>query len=101
MVMGGALLGDMTGRRVALHLEKHRKQMARSSEYPRVNGSYSQVSGGPGAQHRQLRSLMNHIVSAITLVLPPSFRGRILNLRIYDRYLRTSEAVANHQAGGQ
>jgi len=32
------------------------------------------------------------------LRLAPSFRGKILRLRIYDRMLRTSEAVANHQA---
>ena len=33
-----------------------------------------------------------------TLRLLPSFSGSIQNLRIYDRLLRTSEAVANHQA---
>lgn len=32
------------------------------------------------------------------LKLAPSFDGEILSLRIYDRYLRTSEAVANYQA---
>jgi len=35
------------------------------------------------------------------LRLSPSFDGELLGLRIYDRYLRTSEAVANHQADGQ
>lgn len=34
-----------------------------------------------------------------TLRLAPSFTGRIHGLRIYDRYLRTSEAVANYLAG--
>jgi hypothetical protein len=34
-----------------------------------------------------------------TLRLAPSFDGEILGLRIYDRYLRTSEAVANYRAG--
>lgn len=33
-----------------------------------------------------------------SLRLSPSFSGEILSLRIYDRYLRTSEAVANYQA---
>ena len=33
-----------------------------------------------------------------TLKLLPSFRGKILKLRIYDRAIRTSEAVANHRA---
>jgi len=33
-----------------------------------------------------------------TLRLAPSFDGEILGLRIYDRYLRTSEAVSNYQA---
>ena len=32
------------------------------------------------------------------LRLSPSFAGEIHSLRIYDRYLRTSEAVANYQA---
>jgi hypothetical protein len=36
-----------------------------------------------------------------TLLLSPSFEGKILSLRIYDRYLRTSEAVSNHQAKGR
>lgn len=33
-----------------------------------------------------------------TLALGPSFRGKIQGLRIYDRYLRTSEAVGNWKA---
>jgi hypothetical protein len=32
------------------------------------------------------------------LRLSPSFPGEIHGLRIYDRYLRTSEAIANYQA---
>jgi len=32
------------------------------------------------------------------LKLAPSFGGKILRLRVYDRMLRTSEAVSNHQA---
>ncbi|HOD82854.1 MAG: hypothetical protein BWX88_04433 [Planctomycetes bacterium ADurb.Bin126] len=32
------------------------------------------------------------------LQLAPSFGGKILHLRVYDRMLRTSEAVSNHQA---
>lgn len=33
-----------------------------------------------------------------SLKLSPSFGGSILSLRIYNRHLRTSEAVANYQA---
>jgi hypothetical protein len=33
------------------------------------------------------------------LRLAPSLDGQLKRLRIYDRYLRTSEAVANHRAG--
>ena len=33
-----------------------------------------------------------------TLRLAPSFTGKILNLRVYNRMLRTSEAVSNHHA---
>ncbi|HIG87276.1 MAG: exo-alpha-sialidase [Myxococcales bacterium] len=32
------------------------------------------------------------------LRLSPAFDGNVLGLRIYDRYLRTSEAIANYQA---
>ena len=32
------------------------------------------------------------------LTIAPSFGGEVLGLRVYDRYLRTSEAVANYQA---
>lgn len=33
------------------------------------------------------------------LVIGPEFNGQIKSLRIYNRYLRTSEAVGNYQAG--
>ena len=33
------------------------------------------------------------------LKIAPRFAGRILSLRIYDRYLRTSEAIGNWRAG--
>jgi len=35
-----------------------------------------------------------------TLRIAPDLTGRIHRLRIYNRCLRASEAVANHQAGG-
>ncbi|NNJ85652.1 MAG: LamG domain-containing protein [Akkermansiaceae bacterium] len=38
------------------------------------------------------------INGASKLKLSPSYDGKIHSLRIYDRYLRTSEAVANYQA---
>jgi len=41
------------------------------------------------------------INGADTLRLSPSFDGKILGLRIYDRYLRTSEAVANYKTEGK
>jgi hypothetical protein len=34
-----------------------------------------------------------------TCTVDKGFKGRIERLRIYDRYLRTSEAVANYRAG--
>jgi hypothetical protein len=33
--------------------------------------------------------------------LAPSLRGRLLGLRLYDRYLLTSEGVGNWRAGGE
>jgi hypothetical protein len=30
--------------------------------------------------------------------LAPTFRGRLLSLRVYDRYLRNSELIANYHA---
>lgn len=38
------------------------------------------------------------INGAKTLKLSPSFGGKVHSLRIYDRYLRTAEAVANYSA---
>ncbi|MHB8900938.1 MAG: hypothetical protein ACYC6Y_19495, partial [Thermoguttaceae bacterium] len=34
------------------------------------------------------------------LRIAPNLRGRLERLRIYDRYLRTSEAVAHYHAEG-
>ena len=56
--------------------------------------------GGPSRQFGWGRfdDKLGDISGGATLRIAPSFAGRILNLRIYDRYLRTSEAVSNHQA---
>lgn len=42
---------------------------------------------------------MLHHVGGKTLRVGPSFKGEIKALRIYDRYLRTSEAIGNFRAG--
>ena len=42
---------------------------------------------------------LRHVNGAGTLRIGPSLRGEIRTLRIYNRYLRTSEAVANFRAG--
>lgn len=38
---------------------------------------------------------LDDVNGSSTLKIAPSFAGRLLCLRVYDRYLRTSEAVAN------
>ncbi len=41
---------------------------------------------------------LRHANGLKSLLIGPSLKGRILSLRIYDRYLRTAEAIANFQA---
>jgi len=42
---------------------------------------------------------LGDVSGAGTLRLAPKLRGRLKRLRVYERYLRTSEAVANYHAG--
>ena len=41
---------------------------------------------------------ISDVSGADTLTIAPSFTGKIDKVRLYDRYLRTAEAVANHQS---
>ncbi len=50
---------------------------------------------GWGRFNPQLRSANG----TATLQIAPSLRGQLMNLRVYDRYLLTSEAVGNWRAG--
>ena len=57
-----------------------------------------------GRRHRQygwgrFRKELGDINGASKLKIAPSMSGELRYLRIYDRYLRTSEAVGNFQAG--
>ena len=57
-----------------------------------------------GGKHRQFgwgrfSPNLRHTNGAQTLRLAPSFNGEIKKLRIYNRYLRTSEAVGNFRSG--
>lgn len=60
-------------------------------------------NGGDARQYGwgRFASKLGDINGAKSLKLSPSFNGKIHGLRIYDRYLRTSEAVANYQAGSK
>ena len=42
---------------------------------------------------------LNDVSGSKRLRLAPSLEGQLKRLRVYSRYLRTSEAVANHRAG--
>jgi Concanavalin A-like lectin/glucanases superfamily/BNR repeat-like domain len=42
---------------------------------------------------------VERVTSARTPRIAPDFNGRIHRLRLYDRYLRTSEAIGNYRAG--
>jgi hypothetical protein len=44
---------------------------------------------------------LRHANGSKTLSIGPSLKGRISSLRIYDRYLRIAEAIANYQALSQ
>jgi hypothetical protein len=48
---------------------------------------------------RLVSTLVESVNSLPRLVVEPESAGTIHNLRIYDRFLRTSEAVANFHAG--
>lgn len=50
---------------------------------------------GSGRFHRHLRGLNG----SNELRIAPRLRGRIASLRIYGRYLRTSEAISHFHAG--
>lgn len=57
-----------------------------------------------GAEHRRfgwgrLGPDLRHANGSENLRIAPRLAGRIHSLRIYDRYLRTSEAVGNYRAG--
>ena len=57
-----------------------------------------------GADHRQFGwgrfgENLRCAGSGRTLRIGPSLEGKIHRLRLYDRYLRTSEALGNHRAG--
>jgi hypothetical protein len=56
--------------------------------------------GGTSRTHGWTRfsSRLADVNGAARMLIAPSFRGKLLSLRIYGRYLRTSEAVANYQA---
>lgn len=42
---------------------------------------------------------LSDVNGSTTLRMAPSLTGRLKRLRIYDRYLRTSEAIANYNSG--
>jgi hypothetical protein len=57
-----------------------------------------------GGEHRQFgwgrfSPTLRDVHAAATLQIAPSLRGEIRRLRLYDRALRTSEAVGNYRAG--
>jgi hypothetical protein len=56
--------------------------------------------GGPSRQFGWGRfdAAIGDVNGSATAKLAPSFPGKLLHLRIYNRYLRTSEAVMNYQA---
>lgn len=63
-----------------------------------VNGRL--CDGGEARQFGWGRPNLNlqDIHGGQVLRIDPSFKGRIHHLRIYDRYLRTSEAIGNYRA---
>jgi len=57
-----------------------------------------------GGEHRQYgwgryQGNLGDVGGSGRLRLGPAFHGKLVCVRIYDRYLRTSEAVANYRAG--
>jgi hypothetical protein len=60
------------------------------------------LDGGAGRQYGWGRfdARLVDVTGSGELRVAPSMRGAVRSLRIYDRYLRTSEAVANFRAGG-
>lgn len=59
------------------------------------------LDGGGDRLYGWLRfsDALGDVNGAKKATIAPAFEGRVLSLRIYDRYLRTSEAVANWRAG--
>jgi hypothetical protein len=56
--------------------------------------------GGPERERGWLRfRTLGNLNGAAELNFAPSLNGQAKSLRIYGRYLRTSEAVGNFQAG--
>jgi hypothetical protein len=58
-----------------------------------------------GGEHRNYGWLryaadLGDVAGSGTLRLAPSLSGTLKSVRVYDRYLRTSEAIANFHAGG-
>ncbi len=43
--------------------------------------------------------LMQDFNDTHAAIFDPSFKGKIYHMRVYDRYLRTSEVIANYNAG--
>jgi hypothetical protein len=60
------------------------------------------LDGGAGRQYGWGRfdARLGDVTGSGELRIAPSMRGAVRSLRIYDRYLRTSEAVGNFRAGG-
>ena len=57
-----------------------------------------------GGEHRQygwtrFPAEMGDISTAVPLTIPADMKGELFCLRVYNRYLRTSEAIANYHAG--
>jgi len=71
---------------------------AQGEDFPKDINVVAVCPKGMGPSVRRLYEQGREVNGAGTLRLSPSFTGSILSLRIYDRMLRTSEAVANHQA---
>ncbi|MHC4248451.1 MAG: LamG-like jellyroll fold domain-containing protein [Planctomycetota bacterium] len=59
------------------------------------------LDGGPHRQYgwRRFDAKLGDVTGSPELRVAPSMRGAVRSLRIYDRHLRTSEAVANFRAG--
>lgn len=64
-----------------------------------VNGRL--CDGGKDRQFGWMRFnvMLNSIAGTRATLRLPRFKGRISNIRVYDRYLRTSEAISNYNHG--